>query len=284
MLHKIEFVLNVTHYLLLGMELLVYICPEYRKMIYHYNETSLFYNISGKGPVVVLLHGFLESSTMWARLVPKLAIDKTILTIDLPGHGKSGCLTTVHSMEAMAEAVNALLIHLQIESASFIGHSMGGYVGLAFLEANVQKVDGLTLLNSTTRKDTLAQKQNRNRAVRIISENKKVFINNIMNLLFIESSHKSYASEIALLKKEAMAFSTQGIVAAIQGMRDRPDRTEVFKSFDGDKLIICGEEDQVVPISVSKEIATVTNSGLKILKGGHMSWIENFDELLKSCT
>lgn len=266
------------------MELLVYICPEYRKMIYHYNETSIFYTISGKGPVVVLLHGFLESSTMWTRLVPHLSVHKTVLAMDLPGHGKSGCLGGTHSMELMAEVVNSLLDHLQIESANFIGHSMGGYVSLAFLEAYAQKVTGLTLLNSTTRKDSVEQKRNRNRAVRIISENKKVFINNIMNLLFMDSSHERYASEIASLKKEAMDFSTEGIIATIRGMRDRPDRTEVYKNYEGDKLIICGDKDQVVPVSISKDIAITTNSKIKILNGGHMSWIENSEEMLKLCT
>lgn len=270
--------------LLLGMELLVYICPEYRKMIYHYNETPIFYSIAGEGPVLVLLHGFLESSTMWSLLVPSLSLRKTVLTIDLPGHGKSGSLASTHSMEMMADVVNALLDHLQIAKASFMGHSMGGYVGLAFLEANAQKVETFTLLNSTTRADTFEQKRNRDRAARIVSKNKEVFIGNIMNLLFIERSHRLYASEIAGLKKEAMGFSTEGIIAAIQGMRDRPDRTDVFQNFSGEKLIICGDEDPVVPLSISKEIAAATNSTLKVLTGGHMSWIENFEQLLKLCT
>jgi len=266
------------------MELLVYICPEYRKMIYHYNETPIFYTISGKGPCLVLLHGFLESSTMWSQLVPVLSLNRTVLTIDLPGHGKSGCLASTHTMEMMASVLHSLLDHLQIEKLSIIGHSMGGYVGLAFLETHGDNVAGFTLLNSTTKKDTLEQKRNRDRGARIVSENKKAFIGNIMNLLFIERSHRNYTSEIAQLKKEAMGFSKEGIIAAIQGMRDRPDRTKVFQNFKGEKTIICGDEDPVVPFSISKEIAAATNSQLKVLNGGHMSWIENLTELLKLCT
>ena len=266
------------------MELLVYICPEYRKMIYHYNETPIFYTISGKGPCLVLLHGFLESSTMWSQLVPTLSLNRTVLTIDLPGHGKSGCLTSSHSMEMMADALHALLDYLQIKKLSIIGHSMGGYVGLAFLEAHGDKVTAFTLLNSTTKEDTREQKHNRDRGVRIVSENKKAFVSTIMNLLFIEHSHRNYASEIAQLKKEAIGFSNEGIIAAIQGMRDRTERTKVFQNYKGDKTIICGDKDPVVPLSVSKEIAAATNSKLKILNGGHMSWIENLTELLKLCT
>ena len=253
-------------------------------MIYHYNEVPIFYTISGKGRTLVLLHGFLESSTMWSSYVPSFSLHRTVLTIDLPGHGKSGCLAPVHSMEMMADMVYALLHHLQIDKASFMGHSMGGYVGLAYIEAYGLEVEGLTLLNSTTRKDTLEQKRNRDRATRIVLENKGVFIGNVMNLLFIESSHQLYSTEIAALKKEAMGFSTEGIIAATQGMKDRPDRTDVFQNFKGEKLIICGDEDPVVPISVSKDIAAATNSRLIVLNGGHMSWIENFGELLKLCT
>lgn len=253
-------------------------------MIYHYNEVPLFYKISGKGPVLVLLHGFLESSTMWSSFVPSLSLHRRVLTVDLPGHGKSGCSAPVHSMEMMADMVYALLHHLQIDKASFMGHSMGGYVGLAYLEAYGQQVEGLTLLNSTTRKDTIEQKRNRDRATRIVSENKEVFIGNIMNLLFMESSHRRYPTEIAALKKEAMGFSAEGIIAATQGMKLRIDRTTVFRDFSGGKLIICGANDLVVPLAVSKEIASATNSQLKVLNGGHMSWIENSEELLKYCT
>ena len=252
-------------------------------MIYHFNETPIFYTISGKGPHLVLLHGFLESSTTWSQLVPHLSLTRTVLTIDLPGHGKSGCLAPTHSMELMASVIHDLLVHLQIENASLMGHSMGGYVGLAFLEAYSPNVEEFTLLNSTTRKDSIEQQRNRDRASRLVSENKEVFIGNIMNLLFIESSQRQYASEIAALKKEAIGFSTEGIIAATQGMKIRPDRTEVLRKFTGKKVIICGDQDPVVPVSVSEEIAAKTNSKLIVLNGGHMSWIENLADLLKLC-
>ena len=282
--NKFGSIANVASHLLLSLGLLVYICPEYRKMIYHYNKTPIFYNIAGEGPVLVLLHGFLESSNMWSKLVPTLSKNRKILTIDLPGHGKSECIAPIHSMEDMANVVYALLNHLQIEKASIMGHSMGGYVALALLEAHEHILEEFTLLNSTTRADTCEQKRNRDRGARIVSENKKAFIGNIINLLFVQSSHQQYTSEIATLKKEAMNFPIEGILAAIQGMKNRPDRTKVLKNFNRNKIIICGDDDPVVPFSISKEISKVTDSKLITLLGGHMSWIENTEELLKLYT
>jgi len=250
-------------------------------MIYHYKEVPVFYNLSGSGPVMVLLHGFLESSTMWSRFVPKLSGNKTILTIDLPGHGKSGCIAKTHSMELMATVVFSLLNYLKIEKASFVGHSMGGYVVLAFAEAYKQKATCLVLINSTSEEDSLERKLNRERALKLISKNKAAFINLAIPHLFTEESQLKYTQKISDLKKEAHTFSVAGIVAAIRGMKDRKDRTELLENFKNKKYIICGEDDPIVSVSTSKKIARTTHSELLLLQGGHMSWIENELEVLQ---
>ena len=89
-------------------------------MIYHYHHTPIFYSIYGQGPVLVLLHGFLESSVMWDHFVPKLSEKHTVVCIDLPGHGKSGVIDTIHGMELMAEVVYDVLRENQFDTASFI--------------------------------------------------------------------------------------------------------------------------------------------------------------------
>lgn len=82
-----------------------------------------------------------------------------IICIDLLGHGHTGCLGYVHSMELMAETVEAVLKHLKITRSTFIGHSMGGYVALAFAEKNPDALRGLCLMNSTASPDTLEKKK-----------------------------------------------------------------------------------------------------------------------------
>ena len=250
-------------------------------MIYHYNQVPIFYQITGQGPAVILLHGFLERSTMWFRLIPELIKKNTVITLDLPGHGKSGSIAGTHSMELMAEVVFSLLKYLKIESASFIGHSMGGYVTLAFAEAYEPMMDRLILLNSTSKADSPERKRNRERALVVISENKKLFIGSAINNLFTENARLKYPLEIATLKDQAYSFPVEGIKAAILGMKDRKDRTWVLEKFRREKYLICGDEDPIVPIADSKAIAAATQCELKVLHGGHMSWIENTAEMLK---
>jgi pimeloyl-ACP methyl ester carboxylesterase len=99
-----------------------------------YKNTAVSYSDIGKGSTVVLLHGFLENKTMWKDLVPNLSKKNRVLSIDLLGHGETESLGYVHSMEENAEIVKAVLSHLKIRKAVIIGHSMGGYVALAFAE------------------------------------------------------------------------------------------------------------------------------------------------------
>jgi pimeloyl-ACP methyl ester carboxylesterase len=95
---------------------------EYRKMIYHFNEVPVFYEVTGEGPHMLLFHGFLESSSIWSTIVTVLSRDNTMVTMDLSGHGKSGCIAETHSMDLIAEVVHSLLKFLKIKSVSFVGH------------------------------------------------------------------------------------------------------------------------------------------------------------------
>ncbi|PKA82761.1 pimeloyl-ACP methyl ester carboxylesterase [Ulvibacter sp. MAR_2010_11] len=246
-----------------------------------YQHTSLFYEVSGQGPVMVLIHGFLESATMWKKLVPELAAKYKVVTLDLPGHGASGCLSETHSMEQMADAVRSILQHLKIKDAIIVGHSMGGYVALAYAELYTKEIRSLVLLNSTPAEDSPERKENRTRALEVIEKNRKAFISMAIANLFAEGSQTKYASEIKQLKKEALAFPPEGITAAVKGMRDRKDRTSVLKQFKKNKLMVCATEDPIIPFEVVAVWAKFCETPLKKVKGGHMSHIENKSEIQK---
>ena len=119
------------------------------KTILHKN-TKISYSDIGKGTALVLLHGFLENSTMWDFYIEAFAKKHRVITIDLLGHGQTECLGYIHTMEDMADAVHAVLHELHIKKAFFTGHSMGGYVALAFAELYADIVKGIVLLNSTS--------------------------------------------------------------------------------------------------------------------------------------
>ena len=115
-------------------------------MILQHKGINIFYSDVGKGSAVVLLHGFLENATMWKDIVPELSKKNRVITIDLLGHGKSDCLGYVHSMDLFAETVETILKHLRVRKCIIIGHSLGGYVALAFAETHPQKIKGLCFM------------------------------------------------------------------------------------------------------------------------------------------
>lgn len=250
-------------------------------MITYFKQIPIHYTIKGEGPCIVLLHGFLLSSFIWIDLVPKLSKKNKVVTIDLPGHGKSGCISETHSMELMAEVVNYILEENNILNASFIGHSMGGYISLAFTEKYKSKVETLVLLNSTTLPDSPERKINRDRAIRIIQNNSQVFIKMAITSLFPENKQTEYTTEIDLFIKEAISFPKKGIIAAIKGMKNRKDLTFVLQNFKGNKYMICGEKDSIVPFNESKKVAKASKAILKNVKSGHMSVNENIEEIIK---
>ncbi len=250
-------------------------------MIFQYNTANIYYECHGSGPAVVLLHGFLESSTMWKRLIPELSARHTVIVPDLPGHGQSEVLGEVHSMEDMAKMLNALLDNLQIPSAAFIGHSMGGYVLLAFAELFSEKAKSVLLLNSTSEADSEERKRNRERALRLIPKNPDIFIKAAITSLFAETGTENYKDDIVQLQQEALGFPTEGIMAMIRGMKDRTDRTSVLKTYSGKKVMVCGDKDPLIPLSESQNIAKKTKTKLKVVDAGHMILIENWDEFLK---
>ncbi len=249
-------------------------------MITHFNQTPIHYTIKGDGPCIVLLHGFLLSSSIWVDLAPKLSKKNKVITIDLPGHGKSGCISEIHTMELMAEVVHYILEENNILKTSFIGHSMGGYIALAFTEKYETKVKTLVLLNSTTLSDSPERKTNRDRAIRVIQNNSQVFIKMAITSLFPENKQNKFTPEINLFIKEALQFPTKGIIATIVGLKNRKDRTSILKNFRGNKYMICGENDPIVPFPEVKEVAFKSKTTLKSVKSGHMSVNENIDEII----
>lgn len=248
-------------------------------MAYLYKQTSINYNCWGDGPAVVLLHGFLESSTMWQPVIAQLSKKNKVIAVDLPGHGKSGTISNEHSMELMAEVVNEILLHLNISSATLIGHSMGGYVALALTERFEEKVNKLILLNSSPFSDSKARKENRNRALKVIEQNSKAFISMAIGNLVTNTAREKFRAEIESLKAEAYTFPIKGITAAIKGMRDRKDRSGVLKNFPNKKYVILSKEDPILPFESTKIILENDGVTVKTIEGGHMSLIENSNKV-----
>ncbi len=173
-----------------------------------FKNTNISYSDTGKGTAIVLLHGFLENKTMWDFYIPEFAKKNRVITIDLLGHGETECLGYVQTMEENADAVHEVLSELRIRKAIFVGHSMGGYVALAFAELYPEKIKGLVLLNSTAKADSEERKTNRDRAIKAVKQSFINFVSLSIANLFSENNRERLSSEIESVKNRSFKNTT----------------------------------------------------------------------------
>jgi pimeloyl-ACP methyl ester carboxylesterase len=246
-----------------------------------YKNTNISYSDTGKGTTIVLLHGFLENKNMWQKFVSEFSTKYRVITIDLLGHGDTECLGYIHLMEDNADAVHEVLSKLRIRKAIFVGHSMGGYIALAFAELYPESIKGLVLLNSTSKADSEERKANRDRAIVAVKQNYANFIRMSIANLFSEDNREKLVEAIEKVKIEALKTPLQGIVASLEGMKIRKDREVLLHTTNYPKLLILGEQDPVLNFEETKEQIENTEIQLVSFPDGHMSHIENKEELSK---
>ncbi len=246
----------------------------------HYKKIAVSYDDVGKGEPIVLLHGFLENKKMWAFFVDSFQSKFRVITIDLLGHGQTSALGYVHTMQENAEMVAMVLTALQIKKCIIIGHSMGGYVALELAKNKSHEVQKLVLLNSTSLPDSAEKKANRDRAIVAVKKDYQTFVRlSIANLFSVENRER-LATEIENTKIEALKTPLQGIVASLEGMKIRSDNNDFFRNLEIPKLLILGEKDAVLPCQETAIQTENSDIQLKKLSFGHMSHMENKEELL----
>lgn len=245
-----------------------------------FKNAKIAYTDTGKGTALVFLHGFLENAGMWDFYTAEFSKKYRVITIDLLGHGQSESIGYIHSMEDMADAVQTVLSELRIRKAVFIGHSMGGYVALAFAELYPDHVKGMVLLNSTSRADSDERKRNRDRAIVAVKQSYTNFIKMSIANLFSEDNRDRLADAIETAKTEALKTPLQGIIAALEGMKTRNDREVILHFAPYPIVLILGKKDPV--LNYQDNLEQIENTDVKLItfNDGHMSHLENRDELV----
>lgn len=248
-------------------------------MFIAHKNIKVHYTATGKGPTLLLLHGFMETSVMWADFIDMLSKSHHVLSVDLLGHGQTECVGYVHTMKDMAEAVFSVLEALKIKEVTCVGHSMGGYVALALAELNPNLIENLCLLNSTFEADNDDRKTLRARAAQMATTNYENLVRMSFTNLFAPESKLHYKTEIKKALQIGLKTSVQGFIAGHKGMAIRPNRYEVFKRIKGKKVIVIGKKDWIVDMDLLLEKAKGTTIETVTFSEGHMSHIENKSEL-----
>ncbi len=231
----------------------------------------LNYEISGKGKEhLVLLHGFMENLMIWEDLETKLSKDFTLIKIDLPGHGLSKIYSETHTMELMADEVKKVTDKLNLQQFHLLGHSMGGYVSLAFAKKFPEFLRSFTLFFSTFFADDDEKKDIRKRSLKVIDENFKTFVGTSIPNLFNANEKDILEGKIELAKEIALSTKIDGVKAAVRGMIERTDKSEILENFEGKILLISGKHDNAVNSKKTLDaVPEKTNIKTYLLDCGH---------------
>ena len=249
----------------------------------------IFYRVVGSGQPVVLIHGFGEHGDVWKNQVPitnyrngyQQAITENdnifrFIIPDLPGSGKSEMIDDM-SMEGLSEIIKKLLDREKIDSCIMIGHSMGGYVTLAFADRYPGLLKGIGLFHSTAYADTEEKKAARRKGIEFINDHGAFeFLRNTTPNLFSPASRDEQPIIVDELIDTLSNFSAGALVSYYEGMIRRSDKTMILRNSTIPVLFIAGNADNAVPLDdILKQCHLPSLSYIHILNNsGHMGMLE----------
>ena len=241
-------------------------------------STALHIADSGVGDkCVVLLHGYLESMYVWDDFTSLLTPSVRVITVDIPGHGISEIKGEVHTMEMVADVLHEMLLSLGVEKVTMVGHSMGGYVSLAFCARYPEQLDGLVLLSSSPNPDTDEKKENRRREIALVRAGKKDVLARVApETGFAPQNRRRLKSYIDDLVECVHITEDEGIVALLGGMMERADQNEMLSKCSVPQLFIMGKHDAYIPVEAAEAIIA-NNPQAQVAwleNSGHMGFIE----------
>jgi pimeloyl-ACP methyl ester carboxylesterase len=239
-----------------------------------FQNRSITYWLEGSGKPVMLVHGFAEDHRVWENQVKHLQKYFQLILPDLPGSGKSELLDDV-SMENMASVLKAILDKESISKVAMVGHSMGGYVTLAFAEKYADYLNCFCLFHSTAYPDNDEKKQVRAKAIEFMKRNGvEEFLKTSTPNLFMKDAlgnlDKDRQAMVIKVLEDYRELDGNALVAYYQAMMNRPDRTHVLKTFTKPILYLLGKHDTAVPyqqgldqtrLAGNVDVHTLNNSG-----------------------
>lgn len=243
----------------------------------HYNGGKVYYTDSGDGDTVVLLHGYLENSSVWNGFAARLEKAFRVISVDLPGHGLSKVYGECHTMEFMAGAVKALIDNLNLKKVILTGHSMGGYVTLAFVEAFPELLKAYCLFHSHPFADTPETLKKRENEIKVVKSGKKyLFYPESVSKMFAAPNILKMKEQVARSKDIASGISNEGIIAVLNGMMARPSRLKVMEEGKVPCLWILGNLDNYIVCDEMRKRVTLPSGSTAAILGnsGHMGFVE----------
>ena len=243
-----------------------------------YRSLNIHYREEGEGFPVLLIHGLGEDSALWDAQVAYLGKEYRLIVPDLPGSGRSPLTPGEPSIDELADAVKALCDKAGVGQCILIGHSMGGYVALAFAEKYPDRLRAFGLFHSTAYADSEEKKATRRKTIEFIRKNgSPAFMRQSVPNLLAESTREKRPEIMNGLIDRYSGFQPESLIYYQEAMIRRPDRVSVLQHFTGPVLFIIGGQDKSVPLEHSLQQCHIpVLSHIHILENaGHMGMLED---------
>lgn len=243
---------------------------------FQYQDTAIHYTLQGKGNRVVLLHGFGETAAVWDEAKAALSDGFEVLVPDVPGSGDTAMIADM-SMEGLARSLKALTDDIGWKEFVLIGHSMGGYIALAFAELFPDTLKGLGLFHSTAYADSEEKIATRRKGITFIHEHgPKAFLESTGTNLFAPVTRDEKPEIIDEFLTAADNFSGETLVSYYESMIARPDRSAILGKASYPILIVMGKFDQAVPMKDTLQLCKLPKKAYihTLTQSGHMGMLE----------
>ncbi|QCR32687.1 alpha/beta fold hydrolase [Lysinibacillus sp. SGAir0095] len=235
----------------------------------------LHYTRKGTGEKLVLVHGFLGDAEIFSPILEELTKSYDVVAVDLPGHGQSKVERESYSVYDYAREVSEVLRHENITNATWLGHSLGGYIVLAALEKKIAPISNAILAYTTDGSDTEEQKEKRtNQQLEIPEIGVEKFVDQLIEAFFSDQANKE---TINFARKIAYRASEEGLILALESMKNRPNQQNLIENISIPILVVEGSQDKIV-----KPIKTM-NSNIQRLETNtaHLGMLEDPNSFLK---
>ena len=243
----------------------------------HINNHQISYTDTGNGRPLVLIHGYPFNSSLWADQIPALSNGYRVIAPDLRGFGETDASQEPSTMNSLAADVARLMDHLEIPRATIGGLSMGGYVALAFYKQFTSRVRALVLADTRAQAETEEAKQTRaQQAEKALSEGMAGIADAMLPKLLTPETVSKHPEIVKRVRDMMLKTKPEGAAAALRGMAERDDQTELLPRISVPTLILVGAEDAITPVADSEKMhQAIAGSSLVVLDhAGHVSNIE----------
>ncbi len=233
---------------------------------------NIAYARRGQGAPLVLIHGYPLDHSIWDEVAPLLAADFDVIMPDLRGFGESDVMEADDSILEYASDIAGLLTHLKISKAYIAGHSMGGYVALAFARLYEERLSGLGMVSSQMAADTQERKAGRYAsAEQVMTEGVQPVVDAMSTKLSADPAIQDFARGVIARQPPL------GIASALRAMAGRPDSSDIFRGFAFPVVIVHGDADMLIPVDRGQEMKDALPSARYVeMRGvGHMPMMEN---------